>query len=282
MLKKFDEKRNELKPYGLTCELWQPNLMIRPDRHNEIEINYLPKGSITYLIHQQKFTVNKGSTVVFWALLPHQIVDFTEESPYYVITIPFSMLRHWELPKFFLDRLFKGEVQSLGQQEDADLSNKLFDRWVNELGSLTLDLHHACELEICAFLERFAIKTLTTHQSIKRVDFPLLNLVEKMAVFIARNFTKPIKVKDVASEVGLHPDYANAIFKKSFNTSISSYLVEQRVLYAQRELITTHENIASIAFKSGFSSISRFNASFKKYNDMTPRRYRTLMKSAQS
>ena len=278
MIKKFDDKRKELKPYGLTCERWQPNLMTRPDRHNEIEINYLPSGSITYLVNHRKFTVDVGSIVVFWALLPHQIVDFTLESPYYVVTIPFSKLSHWNFPKVFLNNVFKGEIQFLRNLEDADLSNKLFSRWSEELNSQNQNLHHACELEIYAFLKRFANSVQANNHFPQRLDSSLLNLVEKMTVFIAINFTQSIGVKDIADEVGLHPDYANAIFKKSFNTSLSSYLIQQRVLHAQRELITTSDSITSIAYKSGFHSISRFNASFKKYNGMTPRNYRSQMK----
>lgn len=50
----FDKFREEFKPYGLTCETWIPRVMPRYDRHNEIEINYLPQGNITYLRHDEK------------------------------------------------------------------------------------------------------------------------------------------------------------------------------------------------------------------------------------
>ena len=35
-LKHFDKYRADFKPYGLTCEMWEPYLMERFDRHNEI------------------------------------------------------------------------------------------------------------------------------------------------------------------------------------------------------------------------------------------------------
>lgn len=82
MLKHFDEKREDLTPYGLTRETWCPNVMRRPDRHNEIEINYLPEGSITYLIHDKKIHVEKGSFIMFWALLPHQIFHYSRNQSY--------------------------------------------------------------------------------------------------------------------------------------------------------------------------------------------------------
>ena len=52
-LKTFDSSRPEFKPYGFTVEKWMPKLMPRPDRHNEIEINLLTRGSITYLINDR-------------------------------------------------------------------------------------------------------------------------------------------------------------------------------------------------------------------------------------
>ncbi|WP_176801307.1 helix-turn-helix domain-containing protein [Kriegella aquimaris] len=272
---KFDEYRHDLKPYGLTCELWRPSLMKRPDRHNEIEINYLPECSITYLIHNRKFRVKKGSTMVFWALMPHQIVEFDRDAPYYVITVPFSILHEWKLPKAFLDVLFKGEMQAITHHfEDAEFDKKRFEKWTQELEQEDEEIYAACLLEFCAYLKRFAVKSLSAGQCLQKASPPSINLVERIAMYIASKFTDPIKVCDVAKEVGVHPDYANTIFKKAFNCTISNYIMEQRVLYAQRKLAFSTESITSLAYQSGFNSISRFNAAFKKKNIMTPREYR--------
>ncbi len=65
MLNKFNKERRELEPYGLTCELWTPSLMPKADRHNEIEINYFPKGNITYLFHDYKKVVPSGRLTLF-------------------------------------------------------------------------------------------------------------------------------------------------------------------------------------------------------------------------
>jgi AraC family transcriptional regulator, melibiose operon regulatory protein len=54
ILQAFDERRDSFKPYGLTCELWSPSVMNRPDRYNEIELNYFPKGTITYFFQDKK------------------------------------------------------------------------------------------------------------------------------------------------------------------------------------------------------------------------------------
>jgi hypothetical protein len=110
LLYSFDEKRSEFKPYGLTCELWMPDLMRKPDRHNEIELNYFTCGSITYLFQGQKITIPENSLSLFWGLVPHQIVDYTDSSPYFVVTIPLTLFLEWKLPAIFTDRVLKGEV----------------------------------------------------------------------------------------------------------------------------------------------------------------------------
>lgn len=46
----FDQKRRDFAPYGFTCERWLPTLMPRSDRHNEIELNLLEQGALTYLL----------------------------------------------------------------------------------------------------------------------------------------------------------------------------------------------------------------------------------------
>ncbi|WP_067029511.1 helix-turn-helix domain-containing protein [Allomuricauda sp. CP2A] len=270
---RFDESRTDLKPYGLGCELWQPKRMKREERHNELEINFLPDCSITYLISNRKFKIKRGTVIAFWALMPHQVIDFKKDCPYYVITIPFSVLHEWNLPKTFLDSIFKGEVQITRDLEDIEFEKKRFDRWSLELDKRGSELYAACSLEICAFIKRLALKNLPQSCE-QKVKPPPINLVERMAMFIASNFTEPIKASDVAREVGLHPDYANSIFKKAFCKTISNYIIGQRVLYAERKLSISDEPITSLAFQSGFSSISRFNAAFKKKNKLTPREYR--------
>ena len=74
----FDDRRPEFTPYGLTCELWTPKPMPRPDRHNEVELNLLEGGSLTYLMWGQRVSVHGGRLAAFWAAIPHQIVDFGE------------------------------------------------------------------------------------------------------------------------------------------------------------------------------------------------------------
>ena len=92
-----------------------------------------------------------------------------------------------------------------------------------------------------------------------------------MACFVARNYTSRIQVKDIAECVGLHPDYAATLFRKTFGTTLNVLMTRHRVAHAQRQLVTTDERIVNIAQDSGFDSLSRFNRAFKQLAGTTPR-----------
>lgn len=274
MLMKLDKYPVDQIPVRLACGMVRPKLMKRPNLQNEIEINYLPKCSITYKIHNCRFKVKKGSTVTFWSLMPHHIVGFNKDCAYYAINIPVSILYEWKLPQSFLDNLFKGEVQTVTKLEEEGIATNRFKRWAHLLEQGDIAQYMDCLSEICNYLKRVAYRSLSQQPCMNKVDSSLINMGETMAMFIATNFTEPIKVSDVAREVGIHSDYANSIFKKAFRTTISNYIIDQRVLYAQRKLANTNDSITSLAFQSGFNSICRFNAAFKKRNNVTPREYR--------
>lgn len=276
-LKIFDKNRPELKPYGFTVEKWTPRLMPRPDRHNEIEINLLTGGSMTYLINDRRIMVASKRLTVFWALIPHQIIHFKSNAPYYVCTIPFAQFMNWQLPSSLVDHVLNGNVVNATTTKDYQYDQYLMENWLQDM--LAGDLKHLAvsTMEIQARLHRFALNSIPAERDEYREaehEFSMIDLVEKMIIFIAGNYTKPIKNKDIGKAVGLHPDYANTIFKKSFDMTLNQYLLHQRILHVQRQLSVSNDSITEIAYEAGFNSLSRFNAAFRKKCHCSPRQYR--------
>lgn len=269
----FDERRSEFRPYGLTCEQWMPNLMKKPDRHNEIEINYFTSGSITYLFQGSKVIIPENSLSLFWGLVPHQIVDYTGSAPYYVCTIPLTQFLEWKLPSFFTDRILRGEVIIEDSGEHSTYDRFLFKNWEKDLAEdyTTEATLHEMRARLLRLTSRLSPLKMDERLQIKIDE---ISKVEQIALYIAQNFMKPIKITDIGREIGLHPDYANVIFKKAFDTTINDYIIQERIMHSQRKLIATNNKIADIAFDCGFHSINRFNAAFRKLNNCTPREYR--------
>jgi hypothetical protein len=64
----FEESRPDLAPYGFTCEIWEPQPMPRADRHNELELNFVDAGALTYLLGGRRVTLPARRLSAFWAV----------------------------------------------------------------------------------------------------------------------------------------------------------------------------------------------------------------------
>jgi AraC-like DNA-binding protein len=280
----FDPNRPDFAPYGFSCVRWTPSPMKRPDHHNEIEVNILTKGWVTYLLGGRKVRIEGGQLGVFWAAIPHQILDFAPGMNYFVVTIPFAWFLQCRLPDRFVQPLLRGEV--MNEKLSASRmrhDQELFAQWENDLLKPNDDVHHVVMLEMEARLRRMIATlpaTATAAAPAKGRGRPgglhggELNKVEQMACLIAQRYTEQLTVTEIGQQVGLHPNYAMGLFKKAFGTTLIDYLTHHRVSHAQRLLATTDEKIVEVAFSSGFNSISRFNEAFRRACGCTPRAYR--------
>ncbi len=276
----FDPNRPDFTPYGFTCVRWIPSPMRRPDHHNEIELNMLHSGWVTYLLGGQKVRIEAGNLSTFWAAIPHQIIDYCPNTEYFVATIPLSWFLQCRLPEQLTHPLMRGEVVTEHNPARTTFDTELFAQWERDLQNKAPEARDIVMLEMEARLRRLA-HTLphASARSKRQARSPLqvggLNKVEQMACLIARRYTEPLTVDEISQAVDLHPNYAMNLFKKAFGTTLIDYLTHHRVSHAQRLLATTDEKIVDIAFSSGFNSISRFNQAFLRACGCTPRSYRT-------
>jgi AraC family transcriptional regulator, melibiose operon regulatory protein len=276
----FDPNRPDFAPYGLTCVHWRPSPMRRPDHHNEVELNFLESGTVTYLLGGTKTTIQAGKLSAFWAAIPHQIIDHGDETAYYVATIPLQCFLQWRLPEHFVQPLMQGQLVGEPTAGRAESDAHLFEHWESDLLKKSPALERPVLLEMQARLLRLAVnvperqKTRAKRDRISTVTETGLNKVEQMACFIAQNYTEKLTVQQIGEFVALHPNYAMSLFQKTFGTTLINYLTQHRVSHAQRLLATTEQSVADIAFQSGFNSISRFNDAFRRTCGCSPRDYR--------
>lgn len=276
----FDANRRDMEPYGFVCEKWMPQLTPRPDRHNEIELNITGNLSITYAIAGRVIRHERNSLSLFWAAIPHRIVDTDGKEPYYVVTVPLAWFLGWKLPDAFTKSVLSGRVVNLPLDGDnVKLNMMLFQRWAEDLRKNNADSIETVHLEVEALVRRLAFdRSETGHPSgsLRGYGHDALSKIEQMAAFMASHYTDRILLTDIGKAVGLNPNYAAGVFQKAFGMTPVSFITEHRVSHAQRLLITTDSKIIEIALASGFNTLSRFNKAFRDLCSCTPREYRRL------
>ncbi len=275
-MKHFNPDRPRFASYGFTCEKWTPQAMSRADQHDEIELNYLCEGSLTYLMGGRRVVVPAQRLAVFWATVPHQIVEYEGDSPYYVATIPFAWFLTWGIPDSLRTRVLQWEIVVDSAKCEPARERWMFEQWVDDI--VDDALAPAAALEIQARLLRMArylSQASLTPSRCLSVQLESQGKADQMACHISECYQDRLTVPQIASDVDLHPDYAATLFKKTFNTTIVNFITRHRVAHAQRLLLTTDDQIIKIATDSGFESLSRFNRAFKQLTGLTPRDYRT-------
>jgi AraC family transcriptional regulator, melibiose operon regulatory protein len=277
----FDPTRPNFAPYGFTCELWTPVPMKRADRHNEIELNLLKHGSLTYLLGGNTVTIPAGRLAIFWAAIPHQIISSKDKTEYYVATIPLAWFIQCQFPAHFVDAILHARVVLDPEPQARGGDLEMFERWVHDLEKPNPQQRRIAFLEIESRLLRFA-QAVPPEIAERRVCKPGqlmietsgLNRVEQMALFIAQHYTDKITADQISKAAGLHPNYAMALFKKALGITLIDCVTQHRVSHAQRLLATGDEKVIEVALDSGFTSLSRFHEAFKKCCGCSPKEYR--------
>ena len=210
----FDPSRPDFKPYGFTCVRWNPSPMRRPDHHNEVELNFLESGWVTYFFGGRKIRFDAGRLSVFWAAIPHQIVEFGPSTEYFVATIPFAWFLQSKLPDGFVQPLLRGHVHQEPSDARARSDRELFLQWEADLKQPLKETKDIVILEMQARLLRLstalpseAKPTVKSRRRPLAFDDVGLNKVEQMACLVARQYTEAMTVEEIGRAVGLHPNY---------------------------------------------------------------------------
>ena len=256
--------------------------MRRADHHNEIELNLIERGWLVYLLGSERVRFEAGRLGVFWAAIPHQILAYAPGTKYFVATIPLAWFLQCRPPDRLAQPLLQGAALRETGSEGSAFDVGLFSRWEIDLRNGNEEFKNIALLEMEARLRRLALRlpqidcrSPKQRRGNKNVGFGRLNKVEQMACLIARGYTERLAVEDISRNVGLNPNYAMGLFKKTFGTTLIDYITRHRVSHAQRLLATSGDKIVDVAFSSGFSSISRFNEAFRRVCGCSPREYRS-------
>lgn len=100
------------------------------------------------------------------------------------------------------------------------------------------------------------------------------NTLLRAQQYINQNYNQNLSLKEIAGYVNLSPIYFHNLFRAFTGKTPHDYLLEVRLSRAKHLLSFTQMSVEEVAFKTGFSSQSYFNAVFKKELHTTPTQFR--------
>lgn len=92
--------------------------------------------------------------------------------------------------------------------------------------------------------------------------------------FIAENFANPaLSISLIAERVLLEESYVRRVFKKAYNKTINSYIIEYRMQKAKELLMEKKYKHSTIAEMVGYIDAAYFSKSFKKTVGLSPKEF---------
>ncbi len=91
------------------------------------------------------------------------------------------------------------------------------------------------------------------------------------------NFSRKIKLDEIATVANLSPTAFCRYFKSRTNKTFVGFLNEIRVGYACKLLLEREKSASEICYLSGFNNLTNFNIQFKKIKNLTPIEYQNRL-----
>lgn len=251
------------------------NRMAKPHRHDEIEITLLEVGWIDYLFGGRHVRNHAGELCVRWAAIPHQSIDFSPGGTHFSLKVPLAWFLNWRLPESLVNRLLGGEMLIEKETDPGSSDVAMMRRWHAAFVSNLPESHRLILLEAEARLLRLALRQPVAEKAAATTSIAgQLGKFERMTVFIAGNYTRDIKVEDIAAQAGMHPNSAMRLFRQTCGLTVLEYLTMHRIWHAQHLLATSSMKIRDVAAVCGFHSPNRFYAAFKRLVGKQPADFR--------
>lgn len=94
--------------------------------------------------------------------------------------------------------------------------------------------------------------------------------------YLDAHFAEVSTVSQVAEHFFYSREYVSRLFKKYLNTTVANYVLQRRIVYAQR-LIEANVPLLDVCYQVGFGSVSSFIRAFQSVTGMTPSKYRRAL-----
>ena len=274
----------ENRPHGTKEYSYTQYFMHDPKRafhipvhwHDEVEIIYIKKGSITIYIGEESFPAKEGDLFFVNSGELHFMESDDMKVEYYTLLFP------WTFLSFQIEDALEREVfMPLRQKKlllpiraEESIAEKQISAIICEVIAVNDKKEKGYQLRtrilLLELMESFIKEDAFLQASITGAT----GIQRELLAYIQEHYTEKITLSMLADEFHLSEKYISWYFKEHFNISFIQYVSHLRMTKAKDLLLTTEQAVTEIAFSCGYPSVNFFIRSFKELHGITPLQYR--------
>lgn len=146
--------------------------------------------------------------------------------------------------------------------------DQLSSKFARKIESLSSVIDHSLEREMlhkyCLLVRNYSVKGYSP-------------IIQKVINQIDLNLTSDLGLKALSEMFNISAGYLSTLFKKETGVTLTDYVNKKRVEHAILLLNTTQLQIQTIASYCGVLDINYFTRIFKKFTEVTPKKYREMI-----
>ena len=239
--------------------------------HPEIELTFITHGEGTRYVGNSIEPFSDNDLVLVGEKIPHHWVSFARTPQKLQKALVFQFSAHLFSP-------FKECESYKGLFELAKRGIKF-----GQLSAEIIQLLHSFETlpplrQLTALMELLHLLVLHKDKTLLTTDYYVynhnqqqkINKFAKVNNYIVEHLDQKLTVAQMANFTNMAPQSFCRWFKQNSGYSFITFLNKARVENACHLLTHQEMSIQSIAFSSGFESLSHFNRTFRKYKGLSP------------
>lgn len=250
--------------------------------HDEIEIVYVLRGTLSLRINSTVHTLKKNDIAIVNRLVPHKFFDNNFAK---FILLQFKPTGVYEnnksidikyLTPFFHSRDFSHFTATCDTPALEEMITVIseIEKKIKEKG-IAYELAVESDLiRLLYLMYQAQVFNMKIIESVKQKRN--LQQLSTLIKYMESHYDELITLEQACTIAKLDYHYFSRVFKEKTGKTFVEYLSFIRILNAQKLLTETDEPIAFVAQKVGIPNVSYFNRKFKAQNGMTPSQYREV------
>lgn len=126
-------------------------------------------------------------------------------------------------------------------------------------------------LALLLYLARsFAVASSGSLSLAEKPGYEKKEIAKKTIRFLYRNISASHTLDSIARQLGFSKSYLSHVFKEVTGSSITQFTNHLRCVHARNLMLQEHYNVSEAAHASGFTNLSYFTKTYKKYVGVVP------------